>query len=341
MALMTKKRGKTLIIQNLQGIGDTLWFVRHYRAIARSTERGTVTLMTRPRSLADQILCYVPFIEEVMWLHVKPGVHDGLYGTISLANLIKEKGFDHVWILHSRSIRYAAACFLAGVAHRFGPGIGLQRFLLNEPPFLEGLEQREHPILRATKLLEKHGLFLDKDTVPLNLGEAEKKWAHHFLKEFPLPWIGFGIASSEPHKKWPSSNYRALAQKLWGSGKEGTFFILGGPLEAEEGQALQQSLVAEGIRAQAMTHLPIGSSLALIQRLSFMVGNDTGILHATPMVGTRGLVLLGKAQVPIHHFAEVEGLHLNLNETVASKPNDIGLLSPDRVMEKLKTLGWI
>ena len=332
--------GKTLVIQNLQGIGDTMWFVRHFQAIAQKTPSKTISVLTRPRSMADQILQYDPNIDQVLWLDIKGGQHDGFFGTVRLAQLIRAHGFESVWILHSRSLRYAVACRLAGVKHIYGPGIGVQKFLLTENPMLEGSEQTEHPILRGTRLLEKQGLKLSDKKGPLCLGSLEKKWAQDIVKDFPKPWVGLGVASSETHKKWSWESYVELAKSIHKKSR-GSFFIMGGPMETKEAESIFRALKEEGIASFASTGQTISESLALLSELDLIVSNDTGILHAAPMVGTKGLVLLGKTQVPIHHYAPVEGLHLSEDEKPQGNSNDLSQLSSKRVMEKLLDLEWV
>jgi heptosyltransferase-2 len=329
--------GKTLIIQNLQGIGDTCWFIKHYHAIANKTASKKVSILTRPRSMADQILKDDPYVEQVLWLHVKRGIHDGMMGTWRLARDLKVHQFDTVWILHSRSLRYALACRLAGIKDIRGPGIGFQKHLLTTAPFLEEAEQTRHPIKRGTLLLEKHGFFLDPSSL-LPIGTKEEHWAKNTLSTLPKPWVGIGLSSSESHKKWPLEHYKTLAEMIYQQ-KGGSILILGGPKEAEEGARLAATL--KDIPCLSVTSQPISDSLALIKQLDFLIGNDTGILHAAPQVGSKGLVLLGKSQVPIHHHTLVEGIHLDPEETLQEGPNDIHKLQPEKVFEKLKALGWV
>lgn len=331
--------GKTLIIQNLQGIGDTCWFIPHYHAIAKITKTKKVSILTRPRSMADQILHYDPFIEEVLWLQVKGGDHDGILGTWRLAQFLKSHRFDTVWILHSRSLRYVLACRMAGILDIRGPGIGWQKHLLITPPFLDAETQAMHPIIRGTRLLEKHGINLD-ETSRLSLGQEEDSWAKSFLAPLPKPWVGIGLSSSEPHKKWPWERYKTLAEMIHRQ-RGGSILILGGPKEKEEALCLKEALKKKSISCQPVTEKTIGFSLALIHHLDFVVGNDTGILHAAPQVGSRGLVLLGRTQVPIHHYARVEGVHLDPEERIQKGDNQLETLSCEKVFKKLKDLGWV
>lgn len=334
------KYGKTLVIQNLQGIGDTMWFIRHMHAIAKQAKFGKVSVLTRPRSLADQILQADPHIEEVLWLDVKPGKHDGFWGTIRLANLIRKGHYDTVWILHSRSLRYALACRLAGVKNIIGPGHGLQRHFITNKNFLSEAEQLEHPIKRAGHLLKYQGASLGNDLSPCIVGPSNKAFITKEFGKFQRPWIALGIASSEPHKKWLWQNFADLGARLRAE-TGGKIFIMGGPSETKESQLIYDEMFKKGYDPVKATNLTIQQSLALIQQCKFIVGNDTGILHAAPMLGSHGLVLLGKAQVPIHHYAEVEGLRLADCDEVQPSPNNVQDIPVSSVFQKLKSCHWI
>src|SRR6476469_5416402 len=51
------------VIQPLPGIGDMVWHLPHIRAIAAHAGQP-VTLMTKPRTLADQLLAHEPSIAQ-------------------------------------------------------------------------------------------------------------------------------------------------------------------------------------------------------------------------------------------------------------------------------------
>jgi len=332
--------GKTLVIQNLQGIGDTMWFIRHMHAIAQKAKSKKISVLTRPRSMADKILQADPVIEEVLWLDVKPGRHDGFFGTFSLANLIRKGKYDTVWILHSRSLRYVLACKLAGVKNIIAQGHGLQKHFITNKYSLSETEQQQHPIKRAGLLLKYQGLSLGGDLSPCIIAPSTKAFITKEFGKFQRPWIALGISSSEAHKKWHWQNFADLGARLRAE-TGGKIFIMGGPSETKESQLIYDEMFKKGYDPVKVTNLSIQQSLALIQQCKFIIGNDTGILHAAPMVGSHGLVLLGKAQVPIHNYAEVEGVRLAGSDEVQSPPNNVQDIAVSDVFQKLKSLHWI
>lgn len=331
---------KTLIIQNLQGIGDYMWFLRHVHAIAESTPEQKVSLLTRPRSHADQLTMADPLIDEVIWLSIKPGVHDGLRGLWKLAQTLRTKGFERAYILHSRSLRYPLLCRMAGIRYIYGPGIGLQKWLLTDRArCLLKKDQGQHPILRATALIKNHGLSLDsKSSLPLPT--QPQKEAADLLKGCTPPFVALCIGSSEPHKKWPEAHFVTLAKEIYQK-KKCTILILGGPSEIAEGKTIASKLLSAGVPSLFITG-DLLTTLSVLARCAFLVGNDTGVTHAAPLLGVRGLVLLGQAQIPIHHYVPLEGVQYkpDIDSPAAGGQNDIEKLTPAQVLNFLVRSQW-
>lgn len=316
-----------------------MWFIRHLHAIAKKTPEKKVTLLTRPRSCADLLIQNDPYIEEVIWLHVKPGEHDGFWGTWRLGQLLKGYDFREAWVLHSRTLRYPLACWLAQIPQIKGPGIGLQKYILNSGPYLMKDEQKTHPLKRADLLLEKQKIPFLSEKSPLKIPSSRLKEIKDRYKGYKKPWVCLGISSSEVPKKWPADSYIDLALRLDKKIK-GTIFILGGNSEKEEAAYIQKKLQKKKISVQVVIG-DLWASLSVLSFSKFIVGNDTGITHAAPMVGSKGLVLLGKAQVPIHYYTLLEGLRAASTNEVEGKVNNMEEIFPGDVVEKLKSLGWV
>ena len=119
-----------LVVQPLPGIGDMVWHLPHLRAIAAHAG-GPVTVMAKPRSLADQLLASEPAVSEVIWVDMNPpnrrGMHDGIGGFLRLSRKLHAADFGSIVILH-HSDRIAAAAWKAGIPDRRGYGWKRQRW---------------------------------------------------------------------------------------------------------------------------------------------------------------------------------------------------------------------
>src|SRR4051794_10923428 len=156
------------VVQPLPGIGDMVWHLPHIRAIA-AYAGGPVTLIAKPRSLADQFFGQEPAVAGIFWIDLNPsgrrGAHDGTRGFIRLVRKLRAHDFGTLIMLHHSQLIAAAAC-VAGIPDRRGYGFGSQRLFLNRGPFLPPEVARLHQHTRATRFLEASG-------IPLPSGEPE------------------------------------------------------------------------------------------------------------------------------------------------------------------------
>lgn len=333
-------KSKTLVIQPHKGIADFMMYLPHIHAIAQRAPDKKVVLLTHPNSKADLLIQRDPYIEHVLWLDIHPGKHNGMLGALRLARLLEPFKFEAAWILHSRSMRYALSCWLAGIKKIFGPGYGMQRYFLTSRKGLTVPEQKKHSIERANLLLRKKSIsFLDEER-PLRIPSAELDAVEKKYKALPHPWISLSIGASKPYKKWPLAAFEQLAEKLYLQAG-GTIFILGGDVDKEAGYKLHINLAEKNITVRSLFD-DLWGALSIAQLSKFVVGNDTSITHGGPMVGTRALLLLGVGQEPIHYYTKAEGMRLSDSEDVLTEAeNNLADLSADQVMGKLKDLGWI
>ena len=272
--------GKTLVIQPLPGIGDMVWHLPHLKAIAESTPDGKISLVTKRRSAADQMLEGAPWIAEIGWLDraqgkEKAGRHDGPLGAMRLGNDLKEFGAETVWILH-RSWRYLTATRMAGIPERIS-----YRELPNEGRDL-------HQADKATALLRQRGLTVDP-TPRLDPPASAKAEIRRLYGELPRPWLVLGIGASEPFKLWPEANFSALA-RAFTDRTGGSVVLVGGEAEKESAERILQNARGDVVLA---INRPIGQAAALAAAADAFLGNDSGMLNLAAATGAPTIGLFG------------------------------------------------
>lgn len=286
---MSQTRSGVLVIQPLPGIGDMVWHLPHLTAIAAHEPEHRLTVLTKPRSLADQLLAHLPAVENVLWLRRQPGEHDGLAGFFRLVAMLRRARFRKVWLLHD-SARYAWACLLAGIPERAGIAHGWQRLLFNRVPATP-VPRDIHTVERADHLLSGLGLPVER-TPPTLKARAEAVAALRPLAATcPRPWFCLGIGSSEAFKQWGTANFAALLGLL-AERQGGSVFLLGGQGESAMAQELLASAPA-GLTVRPWIQQPLQSVVALLTDSQLFAGNDTGMLNlaaacAVPSVGLFG-----------------------------------------------------
>ena len=86
-------------MQPLPGIGDIIWHLPHLKAIAANTASDQVTLLTKDRSLAHELLLGIEYIKEVLYLSKVSKNGQGILGGFRLGEFLKPYKFDQIWIL--------------------------------------------------------------------------------------------------------------------------------------------------------------------------------------------------------------------------------------------------
>jgi heptosyltransferase-2 len=321
-----------LVIQPLPGIGDMVWHLPHLRAIARHEPEGRVSVLTKARSLSDQLLASLPEVAEVLWVERKPGRHDGLRGFFRLVSELRQKRYRKVWILHDSS-RYLVAAWLAGIPRRAGNAAGWQRMLLTDLPAAP-VPSALHTAERADFLLR--GLAFEPiRPVPLITPQASARAAiRERFAAFPRPWFVLGIGSSEANRQWGASNFSALANALL-QRYGGNCFLLGGTSERVMAEAISREL-GNPANLVSLIQMPLQDVIALLAETQLFFGNDTGMLNLSAACGTHSIGLLGH---PISAWVANSSPRIHPIYPEAGLSNDgVSQIKPSRVLQALDQL---
>jgi heptosyltransferase-2 len=293
------------VVQPLPGIGDMIWHLPHIHAIAAHYGEP-VTLVAKPRSLADQLMEGDPAVRDVLWVDLNPegrrGAHDGLRGMVRLAYELRKRQFRSFIMLH-HSHTIAAAALLAGIPDRRGYGWGAQRWLLSGGPYLPKKIARLNPNARATRFLEAAGIALQSAEPRFSVRHAALAEAGAVLASLPRPFVALGIGSSEPSRQFGAVRHAELATALLTAGWAAVALI-GGPGD----QALTDQIVGMmgeyAGRTIPVLGLRLQPSAALLSLAAFYVGNNTGMMNLSAAVGVRTYGLFG-TYPPFDHASQI------------------------------------
>jgi lipopolysaccharide heptosyltransferase II len=289
-------RRNVAVVQPLPGIGDMIWHLPHLRALATAAG-DPVTLVAKPRSLANQLLAAEPAVRDIIWLDRNPegwrGRHDGPLGLFRLVSELRARRFDAVVLLH-HSVTLAAATFLAGIRLRAGYGYGAQRWLLNRGPVMSRRLLRQHQFQRATAWLSAAGIPMADPEPVLTVSVAARETASARLASVARPFVAIGIGASEPSRQWGAARFAALLRGLRTAGWS-SLVLLGGPSEAAPAAEIQHLAGPDGITVALDWRLD--AVAALLAEAAFYVGNNTGVMNMAAAVGIPTYALFGTTPV--------------------------------------------
>lgn len=293
------------VVQPLPGIGDMIWHLPHIHAVAEYYGEP-VTLVAKPRSLADQLTEGDPGVRDVLWVDLNPagrrGAHDGVFGMLRLASMLRARRFQRLIMLH-HSFTIAGAALLAGIPDRRGYGWGAQKWLLSGGPYLPREAARWHPNARATRFLEASAIPLCSAEPRLQVRQEAFEEAGSLLASLPRPFVALGIGSSEASRQFGAVRHAELTAALLRAGWAAVVLI-GGPGDHALAGQIVGMLGESAPRVIPALGLPLQPSAALLSGAAFYVGNNTGMMNLSAAVGVRTYGLFG-TYPPFFHASQI------------------------------------
>ncbi|MFQ5660477.1 MAG: glycosyltransferase family 9 protein [Gammaproteobacteria bacterium] len=288
-SISAKLQQPVIVYQPHPGIGDLMWHLPFFRAIATNRADGRIVLFTRSSTKAKELLVCEPAITQIHYLPYRRGIARHIREITDAWQLIRRLGPRSIWIL-DKIPRPAIAAKMANVGERYGFGFGNQKKWLTGPVLNEHLRQ-SHQLEKLKAMMIASDIAVP-DTEPcLRLpGEIVDRMASRFALQ-PRPWFTLGIGARDAERCWPYEYFNRLIEKLAYTG--GTFFILGGPGDNEE--AKQYIINATDYpHSVNVCPLPMDEAAALISLCDMFVGNDSGPMNvaaavAVPTVGLFGV----------------------------------------------------
>jgi heptosyltransferase II len=246
-------------------------------------------------------------------LDYMPGVHQGILWDLprsrlalvqqaKLAGELRGRGYEQALIM-PRTWKSALAPLLAGIPRRTGFAGELRFCLIND------LRWGERKLPRMVERCA--ALAMPKDApppanLPLPQLVVPRSEVLDWLERTGLPTYGPVVALAPgavgPSKRWPSSNFAALADRLVSVGM--SVWVLGGPNE----RSLAAEIAANG-RATDLTGDDLRTAILALAAADVAVSNDSGLLHVAAAVGTPTIGVFGPTSpwhwAPLNRLAAV------------------------------------
>ncbi len=297
------------------GIGDVIWHVPYFEAVAKASRGGRITVMAQPSTQYKVLLANQPWIEGFIDHDYRPrlsdgrrGQHGGLRGMLTVARTLRAQRFDRMVLFSGRASRGLIAA-LSGIPERLGYGYRFwQRIFLTRGPYIQAHKTgsvEAYP--EASAFCVAQG-FCAAPIVPRFPAPAELLSAmHDRLKHLPRPLYALAIGTSEARKQWGAQNFADLAQALCQRGAG--IILLGGPQERELAQDILTRIPSDSHpQVHVITDAPLMGSVAALHVVDQCIGNDTGMVQIAAAAAKPTYALLGN-RPPLDHDPLMHGLH--------------------------------
>jgi heptosyltransferase-2 len=230
--------------------------------------------------------------------------HAGPTGRFILAREIKERGHDWA-VLFQNAFEVAVIARLAGIGVRIGYTTDARRLLLTHPVRRTKSVLQVHQTSYFLHMLHGAGAIADPPPPEgvrpvLHLAEDDRCWAVDFLESLGLgnaPLLGLAPgAAFGPAKCWPADSFAAAAAELLAEGFAGVL-LFGSAKEATATAQVAQAIPGRRPGAARLVDLAgatsLGQALALLERLSLFITNDSGLMHAAAALGAPTVAVFG------------------------------------------------
>jgi len=284
---VSSAKGLPLVLMVCRGVGDLMWHLPTFRAIAARSPQGKIALAVRPTTQARDLLKAEPSIACVVDL---PQPQPDASQILPYARIFRREKPASIWVMERAPIPSFAA-FLAGIPERHGYGMGSrkQELWLNAPPYMPRNTRKLQRIDKLNAFDAVHGFKVDREVNLALDPQVVAKVAAEFAGR-PRPWVVFGVGASEPWKVWPVDRTPEVVARI--RDRIGTLFWFGGPGEEEKVRE-----VTAGRDDQPDTVMWFNRSMhegaALLSLADVFIGPDSGPMNVAAAVGTPAIGFYG------------------------------------------------
>ena len=271
---------KILAVQNRMGIGDMVIFLPFIEAIAKKFS-VPISILVKESSKAVQFLGDNQNIDQIIILDRdnknRNGQYDGIIGSFNLANDLKQKKFDKIFIFNS-SIRFNIVAKIARI-----------KSIYQYPLF----KKKNQHIINAAKDFLKKEINFDVESNPkISIDER-------LINEFKLKYkinknqlnILLGIGGSGPTKRIPSRIFVNF-MKLISNSYDCRFFLATGKNEQEQ-KILNEILKSEfKKKCLLLDDLTLKEIIPVIANCKISICNDSSFSHISSALGIQTIVLM-------------------------------------------------
>ena len=296
------KTGKTAIISIYPGIGDIIWHLPFFRAIAKKLEKKRIYLFTRKTTLAKEILKYDKAIAKVHYLNETREFFNTITNFPKIIRIL-------------RSPRYAIIARLAKIKNIYGFGLGAQRIWLTSKKSIGQDSKETDNIYKAKRFLSIHGIKYHQD-FKLKLPEFVVNKELKKFKKFAKPWIAVGFSCNKTafmrnnlpysfYRTWRPEYFSKLINIFLNKNKRKTVFLIGAENELNLAKKIKKKCYLRNNIVISCS--PIITNLSILTKSKCFIGNDSGPLNLSGAIGTKSFGLFG-ASPPIKNINNVYAL---------------------------------
>lgn len=271
------------LIVSTTALGDTLWATPALRALRAAHKEAYIAVLTS--SIGREVLLHNPHIDGLFVLK-----QPALRSLCSLYSPLKKEAFSHIILFHTSQrpvLPFLALLSPKALIGSAGMNKGLDSLLTHAIP----QDPLLHEIERRLQLVKCVGAMEEFKEIELFLNAQDRELAPSFARR---PLIALHPGAKDRFKQWPASHFIELGKRLQES-LGATILVTGTPGE----KPLIDSIATHIPHSTALSHLPLRTFAALLEKVDLMISNDTGAMHVAFASSTPTIALFTPTN-PLH-----------------------------------------
>ena len=288
-----------ILVLRYRFIGDTILTVPFLRNLRRAKPDAYIAWVVAPGS--TDVVRGIPYVDDfIFWDPVRNyadsrGTHRTLRDKLAFIRDLRRMRFDKVYVL-KRSLSSAIIARLTGARERVGFDTEGRGFLLTRRvPY----RQDRHEVDNFLQVLRDDGIAVSDDYLEAWLSAEERAFAADFLSGQGVAAgdtvIGIHPFAANQTRAWHEDNFAALANLLQEKYRA-RILLFGGAGDKAMGEYLRERIEPAPLMAVGGTSLR--QTMALLERCTLLVCNDSGIMHLAAALN-RPLIALFGPQTPV------------------------------------------
>ena len=279
---MKEKEYKHILFWMPNWLGDVILTLPAIQGIRAKYPEARITAVVRQP--ANEILSFHPAFDSVIKIPFKKS--DGVLRQIKFARGLRKYQFD-LAIIFPNSFRSALLSCFTDAPIRIGYDTDNRSLFLTDPLEIHNEIKEGHGIDYFSELVAGLGVEKpEKKFMSLEFPKGEKRGEETLSKlgvKTGDPLISIAPGASKPEKRWHADRFGILCQKI--VKERGAKILLFGSLD--ESDLLEE--ISQYCSDKTIFPLPglkLDLVADLIGRSDLFIGNDSGLMHLSSLVGT-------------------------------------------------------
>ena len=186
----------------------------------------------------------------------------------------------------------------------------IYRFMVANPELLSGGHNPEHALVRVATMLRHLGCPVTDRAPRLYLADAQRERAAAWLLAHKIPsdasLVAMHPGASIQEKRWPAANFAAAARALLADDADRRLLLTGSRGERALCEEIRAACGAPERAVNAAGELPLAELPAVLERVTWFLGNDSGVAHVAYATDTPSLTLFWRSDParsgPLYHL---------------------------------------